>query len=104
MQEKIEEIKNLKSFVIESGSSYWNTYSNIALLHDLYEEKRGWEKDVEFQSRLSSAWCQLGNCRQRICFLQTRKKIQRLGWCKYKMGNLKTVVKRMRLFETGADI
>ena len=49
-QEKIEEIKNLKSFVIESGSSYWNTYSNIALLHDLYEEKRGWEKDVEFQS------------------------------------------------------
>ncbi|MFY7845314.1 hypothetical protein [Chryseobacterium gambrini] len=49
-QDKIEKIRNFKSFVIESGSSYWNTYSNIALLHDLYEEKRKWEQDVKFQS------------------------------------------------------
>lgn len=49
-EDQIPEIKNLKSFIIESGSSYWNSYSNIALLHDLYEEKRDWEKDVEFQN------------------------------------------------------
>lgn len=51
-QDKIEEIKNLKSFVIESGSSYWNNYSNIALLHDLYEERREWDDthNIKFQS------------------------------------------------------
>ncbi|MFT3920507.1 phospholipase effector Tle1 domain-containing protein [Cloacibacterium sp.] len=32
-----------------AGSSYWNSYSNVALLHDLYEEKGDWEKNVTFQ-------------------------------------------------------
>jgi|GEM_PF-352129 len=31
--------RKIKSFVPESGSSYWNNYSNVALLHDLYQEK-----------------------------------------------------------------
>lgn len=35
----IPEKEKFKNIVIESGSSYWNSYSNIALLHDLYEEK-----------------------------------------------------------------
>lgn len=50
-EDKIAQIKNLKSFVIESGSSYWNNYSNIALLHDLYEEKkeRSKEPNPKFQ-------------------------------------------------------
>ncbi|WP_407498580.1 phospholipase effector Tle1 domain-containing protein [Elizabethkingia anophelis] len=41
-----------KGIELEEGSSYWNSYSNIALLHDLYEERK--EKDnsrnTEFQS------------------------------------------------------
>ncbi|BAP29375.1 uncharacterized protein CHSO_0338 [Chryseobacterium sp. StRB126] len=51
-EDKIAKIKNLKSFVIESGSSYWNSYSNIALLHDLYEEKltRNNKQNVEYQA------------------------------------------------------
>ncbi len=32
--------KKVNGFVPESGSSYWNSYSNIALLFDLYEEKQ----------------------------------------------------------------
>ncbi|WP_278351662.1 phospholipase effector Tle1 domain-containing protein [Chryseobacterium gleum] len=45
-------IKGFKSFVIESGSSYWNSYSNIALLHDLYEEKlkRDPDPNAKFQN------------------------------------------------------
>jgi len=37
-EDQIPDIKDFKSFIIESGSSYWNSYSNVALLHDLYEE------------------------------------------------------------------
>nr|WP_314493136.1 DUF2235 domain-containing protein [uncultured Chryseobacterium sp.] len=36
-EDKVPEIKGFKSFIIESGSSYWNSYSNVALLFDLYE-------------------------------------------------------------------
>lgn len=48
----IKKIKGFKSFVIESGSSYWNSYSNIVLLHDLYEEKTDIKNntDGKFQS------------------------------------------------------
>lgn len=51
-ENEIKKIEGFKSFVIESGSSYWNSYSNIALLHDLYEEKtdRKNSPDVKFQS------------------------------------------------------
>jgi hypothetical protein len=50
-EDEIPKIKDFKSFVIESGSSYWNSYSNVALLHDLYEEKkdRSKEQNPEFQ-------------------------------------------------------
>lgn len=51
-EDKVAKIEKLKSFVIESGSSYWNSYSNIALLHDLYEEKRARDRDenAKFQN------------------------------------------------------
>jgi len=52
--DKIDQIKNLKSFVIESGSSYWNNYSNIALLHDLYEEKLDRDPDSNVFQKLQS--------------------------------------------------
>jgi hypothetical protein len=43
---------NRKSFVIESGSSYWNSYSNIALLYDIYEQKieRNKNSNAEYHS------------------------------------------------------
>lgn len=50
-EKEIKESKiNFKSFIIESGSSYWNSYSNVALLYDLYEENRDWKKDTELQT------------------------------------------------------
>ena len=39
-----------KNFEVERGSSYWNSYSNIALLHDLYEEKTDFDKAKEYQN------------------------------------------------------
>lgn len=40
-ESKVKKIqKKVNGFVPESGSSYWNAYSNIALLHDLYEENQ----------------------------------------------------------------
>ena len=50
-EDEVHKIKGFKSFVIESGSSYWNSYSNISLLHDLYEEKkdRSKEQNPKFQ-------------------------------------------------------
>ncbi|WP_374461536.1 phospholipase effector Tle1 domain-containing protein [Chryseobacterium taeanense] len=49
-EDEIPKIKDFKSFVIESRSSYWNSYSNVALLHDLYEEKTKWEQDIKTQN------------------------------------------------------
>lgn len=47
----IKKIEGFKSFVIESGSSYWNSYSNITLLYDLYQEikDRSKEQNPKFQ-------------------------------------------------------
>ncbi|MDE5431832.1 phospholipase effector Tle1 domain-containing protein [Elizabethkingia meningoseptica] len=59
-EDKITKIKDLKNFDIESGSSYWNSYSNIALLHDLYEEKKEVDNspNVQFQSFQLKAYIQ----------------------------------------------
>lgn len=40
--------KEGKPFEAETGSSYWNSYTNISLLHDLYVEKRNNKKGISY--------------------------------------------------------
>jgi hypothetical protein len=44
---KVPEYKH-KGFKVKSDSSYWNSYSNVRLLHDIYEEKSNDFTDPKF--------------------------------------------------------
>lgn len=49
-EDDVPEVRH-KGFEVENGASYWNPYTNIKLLHDLYEEKtkRDDSKNIIFQ-------------------------------------------------------
>lgn len=50
IEDDVPKVKH-KNFEVKPSSSYWNSYSNVALLHDLYEEKLERDPDprIKFQ-------------------------------------------------------